>query len=110
VLRALKNDLTLSIEQSAKVVGLSVSRLEHIVRKDLGIDLRTWKRHRQMKKARQCLLDLNYPLKHVPDACGIRDRSNFYHAFKEYFGVTPGAYRRASLSPLKRRAAGFTNK
>ena len=95
VLRALRSNLDLTVFELADSVTLSRVRLEQIVKKDLGISLRSWKREKQLKKAAGLLKQGSCPIKEVGYECGIPDPSNLSHAFRSRFGVCPTEYREA---------------
>jgi AraC-like DNA-binding protein len=95
----------------AKILGLSRWRLSHIASDNLGRDLRAWKRELQLTRACHLLAETNLSVKEIRWRCGIADGSNFSHAFRQRFGVSPSAYREGARRVIRERVtATSTNK
>jgi len=59
------------------------------------VELRDGCRH---ARALQDLADPRMDMDHLAELLGFSDTSNFYHAFKRWQGVSPGAYRKQVMS------------
>ncbi|HEX7151236.1 MAG TPA: helix-turn-helix transcriptional regulator [Thermoanaerobaculia bacterium] len=84
-------------------VGLSPSRLEHLFREHTRITIRDYLRDRRLRHAAAMLVETDERISQICYSAGFGDPSNFNHAFKKTFGVSPKQYRD------QERAAESTN-
>lgn len=91
-------------------VSLSASRLEHLFKVHARVSIREFIHEARLVRAAELIASTDERISQICYAVGFRDTSNFTHAFKKTFGVTPKLYRLriASLSRTD-TAAGFTN-
>jgi len=87
-----------SIDSIAQQVGMSATRLKAGFKQHYGSGLYTYLRQQRMQLALELLADRNKTIKAIAKTTGFRHTSNFTHAFKKAFGVTPGEKRRALVS------------
>lgn len=93
----LRANPALRVTDLARTEQLSRSRLEHLIRRDLDIDVRTYKRAlrvAQTLEAARRILNTNAPLKAIQHDCGFHHRGNFTQCFRDIVGDTPARWRR----------------
>lgn len=90
----------LSLGQVAERVGISVSRVAHLVKQHTGKTV--WQHIMRLRigKARQLLESTGEPCGQVAAATGFCDQSYFTKHFRRLTGTTPAQYRRALAQPV----------
>lgn len=78
--------------------GVSIRTVQRIFRREVGIDLDSWRRQARLTKAMQ-LLVAGGSVKEVCFAVGYAQPSAFVQAFRRLFGATPKAWSAALRSP-----------
>ena len=78
-------------------VGLSPSRLTHLFKAHTRISIRDFIQERRLVRAAELIVNTDERISQICYATGFSDPSNFNHAFKKSFGVTPTEYRDAAL-------------
>jgi AraC family transcriptional regulator of arabinose operon len=106
--RNLRSPLRVTVLAAA--VELSASRLEHLFRVQTNMSIRAYVARRRLRMAARMLRRSHERVSSIAFAVGFNDVSNFNHAFKRAFGVSPLRYRRADRPPREnsRAAAGST--
>jgi len=84
-----------SLEQLAESVGLSASRLAHLFRAEVGMSITAYVRERRLLMAAMLLVQTHEHISQIAYSVGFGDVSNFNHAFKRRFGISPRQYRTA---------------
>lgn len=79
----------------ATAVGLSVSRLQHLFREELGITLTDYVRWQRIKRA-GLSLQHGYSLTEAAHAGGFADSAHFSRTFRAMFGLPPSTLVRGS--------------
>jgi AraC family transcriptional regulator of arabinose operon len=82
-----------SIEQLADEVGLSVSRLAHLFREEVGKSIQAYILDRRLQMAAMLLMQTHERISQIAYSVGFGDVSNFNHAFKRRFSMSPRQYR-----------------
>jgi AraC family transcriptional regulator of arabinose operon len=77
----------------ADALGVGLSRLEHLFKRDTGRSMREYVRERRLREGARLLATTRMRINEVGLAVGFPDPANFTHAFKELFGVCPREYR-----------------
>lgn len=92
-------------EKLAQSVNLSVSRLRHLIKREMGITLGRFVRTKQFEPVKRLLRDSFLSVKEVMKAAGLSetDESTFIRQFRRIVGVTPGEFRRLSRFRTRRR-------
>ncbi len=86
-------DLTLRI--LAEAVGLSGHQLSELINTQFGMRFSRYVRELRVAEAKRLLLeDDTASILSISMAAGFRSQSNFYAAFQEIVGITPGQYRK----------------
>ncbi|MFN2441771.1 MAG: helix-turn-helix transcriptional regulator [Thermoanaerobaculia bacterium] len=83
-----------SVGRLADAVGLSCSRLQHLFKRETGRSIRAYVKGRRLELAAALMLKSNRRVSEILYEVGFTDFSNFNHAFKRTFGVSPRNYRR----------------
>jgi len=84
---------SLRVAELARRVGLGASRLEHLFKSDTNISIRQFLRERRLHEASTLLATTEERISTIAYAVGYADISNFNHAFKRRYGVSPREYR-----------------
>ena len=87
----------LNARQVAKSVGLSESRLEHLIAEHTGTTIRALKsklKIERLHEARRQLLETTDTILDIRERAGYSYESNFIRDFKNLFSLTPAAFRR----------------
>ncbi|RYY76858.1 MAG: AraC family transcriptional regulator [Gammaproteobacteria bacterium] len=86
----------LNLGMTAEAVGLSPHQLSELVNREFAMNFSRYIREQRVKAAKAILV--NEPSSSVLSISlevGFNTQSNFYAAFKEITGVSPGAYRKS---------------
>jgi len=83
------------VSELARAVGLGASRLEHLFKAHENTTIRNFIRERRLREAAEMLACSEERISVICFGVGFRDVSNFNHAFKKRFGVSPREYRDA---------------
>ncbi len=87
---------SISREQVAQAVGLSPSRLSHILKEEVNESYSDILTRFRLEQARRLLLTTAEPLSSVATDCGYFDQSHFSKVFQKHFGSSPMEYRRSN--------------
>jgi len=82
-----------SIDQLADEVGLSASRLAHLFREEEGKSIQSYVKERRLTMAAMFLVQTHDRISQIAYTVGFGDVSNFNHAFKRRFAMSPRQYR-----------------
>lgn len=83
------------VGELAQRVGLRASRLEHLFKHHTKLSIRNFVKRRRILHAAELIATTDERIAQICYAAGFTDPSNFNHAFKEHFGVSPREYRNA---------------
>jgi AraC-like DNA-binding protein len=78
-------------------VSLSVSRLQHLFRKQIGIPIGRYLLHRRLSEAASLLAGSYLRVSEICYATGFNDPAGFSRAFRRFYGKSPREYRRRAL-------------
>jgi YesN/AraC family two-component response regulator len=90
----------ISLQEIAKVSGLSAPYFSTIFKEERGENLSTYLNRLRIEKAGHLLLKTDMPLSDIARACGFEDQSWFSRMFKSYTGLSPGKYRGQHGGPV----------
>ena len=82
-----------TVEQLADAVGLSASRLAHLFRAEVGRSVQSYVVDRRLQMAARAIVETDERISQIAYSVGFGDVSNFNHAFKQRFGMSPRQYR-----------------
>lgn len=77
-----------SLSETARICGISESRLRTLAREQLGVPLSTWLIWRKLERAARDLAE-GESLGHAALAGGFSDQAHFTRSMRRMFGVTP---------------------
>ena len=83
----------LSLSQFAQSVNLSVWRLCHIFKSDVGMPPMRYLRLLRMERAKDLLESSFLSVKEIGYRVGLNDESHFVRDFKVTYGLSPACYR-----------------
>lgn len=83
----------------AAAVNLAPSRLQHLFKDEVHMSIREHILHRRLSEAARLIATTYDRISEIVYYVGFRDVSNFNHAFRRAFGVSPREYRRGSAPP-----------
>jgi len=90
-------DETLTVEQIAREVYLSASRLSHIIKGELGVTLGNYISKVRIDKAKDLLRERELPISQIALEVGFPDQSYFTKVFKKIEKCTPKIFRQNEL-------------
>lgn len=95
ILQVMRDDFSkeLSLADLAQSVNLSVWRLSHIFRSDVGMPPIQYLKVLRIEKARFLLETSFLSVKEITHSVGLNDESHFVRDFKKTYRVSPTSYR-----------------
>ncbi|WP_158501552.1 AraC family transcriptional regulator [Vitiosangium sp. GDMCC 1.1324] len=96
-----------TLEELARVAGLSVFHLVRVFRRERGLTPHAWQLQVRIRRARE-LLVRGMPPGQVAAELGFTDQSHLTREFKRRIGVTPGRYAASAIASKTRTAPGPT--
>jgi LacI family transcriptional regulator len=87
----------LKVQEVPAAVALSRSQLDRRFKAVVGRTLHDEIRRVRLEQAQRLLADTSLPLKQVAGRCGLRTVQHLTELFRQFLGVTPGAYRRQRM-------------
>ncbi len=87
------NISSFSVEQVAKSLHLSHSRLCAVFKNKTGITLKNYLVETRLKYALQLLIDTEESVSHIAELCGYNSALYFSNAVKKYCSLSPSEYR-----------------
>lgn len=97
-----------SLDEAARAVHLSRSRLCALIRQYTGTTFNTLIRELRIEDARERLVLTNDPIGQIAYVVGYQDEKYFLRAFKNSVGMTPSAYRLKQAKAVAASAAERT--
>lgn len=85
-----------SVEVLAANIGLSTSRLAHLFRDNAGMSIQSYIVEQRLQAAAKLIVQSDERISQIAYRVGFNDVSNFNHAFKRRFGMSPRQYRARS--------------
>lgn len=80
----------------ASAAGLSVTQLERLCRRTLGLSPRSLLQRLRVEHAARLLTSTTLSAGEIAAACGFYDQASFTRQFRSVLGMTPGAFRRSA--------------
>jgi AraC-like DNA-binding protein len=95
IIQMMRDDVRgeLSLAEFAQSVNLSVWRLCHIFKSDVGMPPIRYLRQLRMERAKQLLESSFLSVKEIAFQVGLNDESHFVRDFKSTYGYSPSLYR-----------------
>jgi transcriptional regulator GlxA family with amidase domain len=95
VLDILEDNPRCSISGLARTVNLSSSRLEHLFKEQVGVQLGDYLLECRLRTAAELLKSTEMRVKEIAHIVGYEHSSSFIRAFKNKFGIIPSDYRQS---------------
>jgi AraC family transcriptional regulator of arabinose operon len=94
VIQSLKEDPSRSFPDLALSCQISMSRLSHLFKHEIGTNVKNYRLDCRLQVAAGLLLSTGTPIKEIAYLAGYRHTSSFVRAFRTRFGSSPACYRR----------------
>lgn len=88
---------TLSLQDMAKVAGMSLFHFAHSFRAYFGISPYKYLQQLRLEKSMKILVKENWSIERISDELGYSSVSNFGSFFKKHTGLSPNAYRQLCI-------------
>jgi transcriptional regulator GlxA family with amidase domain len=89
----------LSLEQIARISGLSRRQIERLFKRDLNCVPKRYYLEMRLRRARELLLQTAMPIMDVTAACGFQSPPHFSKCYRSQFGYPPSAERKPGARP-----------
>ena len=89
----------ITVEDIARHVSLSASRLHHIFKAETGISVLKYVNKKRLAKAKE-LLKTGELVVNIYAKCGFQDYTSFFRAFKKEYEITPKEYQKRYFQSL----------
>lgn len=93
VIRVLSEDPSLTLPQLARSCKMSISRLSHLFKDEIGINVKYYRMDCRLQVAAAMLALTSMQIKEIAYAARYHHSSSFARAFKTHFGLSPACYR-----------------
>ena len=94
VLESLEDDPAKTIRELATLVNLSSSRLGHLFKHHMGVDLSHFLANERLEKAAEFLRQTELSVKEIAGRVGYHHSSSLDRGFQNKFGVPPTDFRK----------------
>src|SRR5215471_8373728 len=100
VIQLIDSSLTgeLTIEDIARSVDLSASRISRLFKSETGTTIGRFIKHSRLERARNLLETTDLSIKQILNETGISCASHFVRDFKSAYGVSPSQHRKLCRS------------
>ena len=85
-----------NLDDVARHVCLSTSRLAHLFREQMGVNIVRWREDQRMILAKHLLHASRYPIARIASLVGYEDQMYFSRVFRKRVGTCPSEFRRTS--------------
>jgi len=97
IVEDLNNNPLHTLPELAKNCQISVSRLSHLIKDEIGVAVKHYRQDCRLQVAAGLLLSSDLPIKGIAYSAGYRHYSSFVRAFKTRFGMSPASYRKKHM-------------
>ena len=87
---------SISLRDVAKHLGFSAAYLTELVKNHTGEPLNRWIIKRRVTAARALLLETEQTVEQIAEAVGYQSINHFFRQFRQYYGTSPKAWRKAN--------------
>jgi AraC family transcriptional regulator, arabinose operon regulatory protein len=88
-----------NLDKMARHVCLSPSRLAHLFREQMGVNIVRWREDQRMILAKHLLQSTRSPIAKIASLVGYDDQMYFSRVFRKRVGASPSEFRRNSEAP-----------
>ena len=89
----------INLEKMARHVCLSPSRLAHLFRQEMGVNIVRWREDQRMILAKHLLQSTRSPVAKIASLVGYDDQMYFSRVFRKRVGTSPSEFRKNSEFP-----------
>jgi len=89
----------INLDKMASHVCLSPSRLAHLFREEMGVNIVRWREDQRMILAKHLLQSTRSPIAKIASLVGYDDQMYFSRVFHKRVGTSPSEYRKNSELP-----------
>lgn len=101
MIQAIRSDLkSVTLEELCRRFGMKEEELKRYIVQESGYTYSYLLRDLRMRRASWLLQNTFWSTERIMEEVGYSNTTNFYRAFKEYFGKTPSEYRRTGKEVL----------
>src|ERR1700746_13143 len=93
----LNNEPFRTLPELAHNCQISTSRLSHLFKKEVGINIKLYRLDCRLKGGATMLVLHHKPIKETAHSEGSRHCSSFVRAFHTHFGLSPACYRKEQV-------------
>ena len=97
----------INLEKMAKHVCLSPSRLAHLFREQMGVNIVRWREDQRMILAKHLLQSTCLPIAKIASMVGYDDQMYFSRVFRKRVGASPSEFRKNSAASPSCRESDF---
>lgn len=90
-----------NILECAKSVNLSLSRLQHLFKREVGVGICEFSRRLRLRNATDLLESTDLRIKEICVKVGASSSSHFLREFREFYGLSPSEFRLRHRSYLE---------
>jgi YesN/AraC family two-component response regulator len=83
----------IKLREVAKIAGLSAPYFSTIFKEEMGENLSRYINRLRVEKSIKMLLETEFTLNEISNACCFQDQSWYTKIFKSFTGISPGKYR-----------------
>lgn len=87
-------DVNLSVEALSNLVNLSPNYIRTMFKENIGTSISNYIADKRFGKAKEFLLQTDYPANRIAEMIGFPGSGYFYTAFKKALGMSPDEYRK----------------
>ncbi len=97
VVEVLNQDPSRTLPELAHSCQISVSRLSHLFKDEIGINVKNYRLDCRLQVAAAMLVSTGMQIKKIAYTTGYRHTSSFVRAFKNHFGLSPTCHRKRQV-------------
>src|SRR5260370_20765328 len=97
VVEVLNQDPSRTLPELARSCQISVSRLSHLFKDEIGINVKNYRLDCRLQVAAAMLESTGMPIKEIAYTTGHQQTSSFVPPFKNHFGFSPTLYLRTPI-------------
>ena len=90
------NDETFGCKEFCQALRMSRSHIHRKLAEEVGLSISDYIKQMRLAKARELLIQTNYPIYEIANKVGYSDANYFSRSFSKIYGVSPSVCRQAS--------------
>jgi len=101
--------LDIGLDDIARHVSLSPSRLAHLFREQMGVNILRWREDQRIILAKHLLQNTHTPVAHIAGKVGYDDQLYFSRVFRKRVGLSPRDFRKSAIEHHPLLAEGLAS-